>query len=458
MSEGQFDDLKKALQEAYAQRDEEIEKNKELSAKVALLEEELSAMKKVAPQKGSFLQRRSSTDRQKEPPKKEHEADVEVLLAALQSNMGFENGRPVAATIIFRCLLEWGAFQADRTNVFDRIMQTMVKQVEVNQDDNNCLAYWLSNIVALCHLLHTHIKPAERRSSWPSMKQSPEAVPKIGTKYNGLMFQKQIDALVQRIFPLLRDNAKRKIVPYLPVCVYKRPSKTSDSDVVDPHADPLSPWNHVVSVFDDLLNALQVNHVPGLLVQMLFEQLFSYLNTQVFNQQLLRPEMNSSGNAEYINSGLQAVEEWIGKAGVDWTGASWNNLVHLRQANAFLATPSKYDKLLPDIMKGICPDLSIHQLYRLGRMHVDTSGGFGMDTLSQNVLTEMKILMAKGVSSGALDSFLLDDDSTIPFRAEDVAKLANGRDLLWDVVVPQEMKDMPSFVFLKGEINWAAYL
>jgi myosin-5 len=37
--------------------------------------------------------------------------------------MGFHKGKPLAALVVFRACLQWRAFQADRTSVFDRIIQ-----------------------------------------------------------------------------------------------------------------------------------------------------------------------------------------------------------------------------------------------------------------------------------------------------------------------------------------------
>ena len=48
--------------------------------------------------------------------------EEERLLAALPTPMGFHKGRPLAALVVFRCCLQWRAFQADRTSVFDRII------------------------------------------------------------------------------------------------------------------------------------------------------------------------------------------------------------------------------------------------------------------------------------------------------------------------------------------------
>ena len=47
-------------------------------------------------------------------------------------DVGFHRGRPLAAMVIFRCCLQWKAFQADRTSLFDKIINTMGTQVLFN--------------------------------------------------------------------------------------------------------------------------------------------------------------------------------------------------------------------------------------------------------------------------------------------------------------------------------------
>jgi myosin-5 len=82
------------------------------------------------------------------------------MRARAQANLGFVNGRPVAAILVFRCCLQWRAFQADRTSLFDRIVGVIGSQIEAHQDDDAQLAYWLSVTVTLLHLLQKNIKPA----------------------------------------------------------------------------------------------------------------------------------------------------------------------------------------------------------------------------------------------------------------------------------------------------------
>lgn len=89
-------------------------------------------------------------------------------------NLGFHSGRPLAAVIIFRACLQWKTFQADRTTLFDRIINAMGAQIERQQDDNACLAYWLSNTVTLLYMLQRNIKPASG-GSYSSRIRSPAA-------------------------------------------------------------------------------------------------------------------------------------------------------------------------------------------------------------------------------------------------------------------------------------------
>ncbi len=45
-------------------------------------------------------------------------------------------------------------------------LQVIGGQIERQQDDNRCLAYWLTNTVTLLHLLQRNIKPASGSASF----------------------------------------------------------------------------------------------------------------------------------------------------------------------------------------------------------------------------------------------------------------------------------------------------
>lgn len=99
----------------------------------------------------------------------------------------------------------------------------------------------------------------------------------------------------------------------------------------------LSPhWRNILNVFDALLETLKENNVPQFLVKKLFQQLFSFVNVQLFNQLLLRRECCSFNNGEYVKTGLAEVEGWIQDAGKDWVGESWDELRYIRQVRYLL--------------------------------------------------------------------------------------------------------------------------
>lgn len=442
-------------------------------------------------------------------------ADQETLLTVLRSDLGFVGDRPIAAVLIFRCCLEWKAFQADRAPLFDRINQTMNEQVEVLQDDNSRLAYWMTNAVALIHLIRSYVKPAaasptKRRQSTGGQQQSSRGVlgsagknlsaalgraagqsaaedgeeqpdvaaSKVQAHYPGTLFKQQLDAFVQRIFPILRDNVKNEISLHLAYCIHDPllviPSSANASEQSTPAAGatpdasaaatlgvraPATPpptvsesWKHVLGVFDSLLSTVKENHVPPFLARKLFEQLFSSMNVTLFNQLMLRRECCSFSNGSYVNSGLEALEHWVKQAGQEWTGAAWEQLATLRQSVTFLVMNNKERKNVKDIMHGVCPALSSQQLYRLSTLYWDDA--YGTESLSPEVQAELKEMTDdKGGASGASNSFLLDDDSTLPFAQEDVMGLMDGKELLGVVPLPIELDDTLSFSFLRKEVD-----
>ena len=94
----------------------------------------------------------------------------------------------------------------------------------------------------------------------------------------------------------------------------------------------LSPhWSNILDVFESLLTILKQANVPAFLVRKLFQQLFSFVNVQLFNQLLLRRECCSFRNGEYVKTGLGEVEQWILSAGNNWVGESWEQLKYIRQ-------------------------------------------------------------------------------------------------------------------------------
>lgn len=52
-------------------------------------------------------------------------------MECVTKDVGFSQGKPVAAFTIYKCLLHWRSFEAERTSVFDRLIQMIGSAIEV---------------------------------------------------------------------------------------------------------------------------------------------------------------------------------------------------------------------------------------------------------------------------------------------------------------------------------------
>lgn len=273
-------------------------------------------------------------------------------------------------------------------------------------------------------------------------------------------FAKQVEGLVQRIFTRIRENVKGEISPHLAACIYvpraaeesRQWTGKAGAESAAAEATLTAAWRRVIVVFDSLLKALRGNHVPTLMAQKLFGQLFSFVDARLFNELLLRGECCSFINGEYISTGLAEIDIWVESIGHKWLGTCWDQLAHVRQAVDFLVNPLKHKMTLQEIAKDLCPVLSSAHLYRFSTLYWD--GRFGTETVSREVMAAMKKRMIEGAASPSGRIFMLGDDSSIPFSKDDVAGLFSGLNLLGHVILPESLKNEPAFGFLqKGGLS-----
>lgn len=59
--------------------------------------------------------------------------NVDALISCVSRNVGFSQGKPVAALTIYKCLINWKSFEAERTSVFDCLIQMIGSAIEVIQ-------------------------------------------------------------------------------------------------------------------------------------------------------------------------------------------------------------------------------------------------------------------------------------------------------------------------------------
>ena len=415
-------------------------------------------------------------------------AEQEKLIRCVAEEVGFHDGKPVAASIIFRSLLHWQAFSAERTNVFDRIITTMGSILDKQQENNEVLSYWLSNTVTLLSLFRRYIKPpsdsgmgSRKRVNSITMgaslfggfgrsgsifgRASPlapqgdnanleltETEQKlIEAKYPALLFKQQLDAFVQKIFSLIRDNVKRDIAVPIHNCIHAPRQPRGDGrrrGTSVSAQNNAAHWNPILGVMDKLLVTLKANHVPPFLVRKVFSQIFAFVNVQLFNQLLLRRECCSFSNGEYVKMGLTELESWIIAAGDEWVGKSAEELLQIRQAVGFLVIHQKPKKSLHEITMDLCPVLSVQQLYRISTMYWDDK--YGTETVSGEVLAQMKQQMVEDTNSNSANtSFLLDDDPSVPFGFDDIAMDCSELDIYSsEIPIPPTLRESDAFAFL----------
>ncbi|KAG8636839.1 hypothetical protein MANES_15G047900v8 [Manihot esculenta] len=382
--------------------------------------------------------------------------NVDFLIKCMEQNIGFSQGKPVAAVTIYRCLVHWRSFEAEKTSVFDCLIQ-MIGSVMENQENNGHMAYWLSNTsTLLCFLQRTcrdsqkppvptsffgRVTQSFRSSpSSSSLRVGKDTVQLVEAKYPALLFKQQLTAYVDTIYGIIRENLKKDLSPLLSSCI-QAPS------VLDGNASesvPTNNWHNVVESLNGLLCTFQENFVSAILVQKTFTQIFSHMNVQLFNSLLLHRESCTFSNGEYVKAGLAELEQWCGQAKEEYIGSAWDELKHTRQAVGFLVIQQKSKITYDEISSDLCTILSIQQQYRMCTLYGDDDSN--AERVSADVISSMKSKI-DGPDNDDGDSYLLKEDSSIPFSVEEVSNSLQENDFT-DVTLPSVLLENPDFEFL----------
>ncbi|KAL0925889.1 hypothetical protein M5K25_004263 [Dendrobium thyrsiflorum] len=438
----------------------------------------------VVPLTISLSKQKSLTDRQQE----NHDA----LIKCLMEDKRFDKKRSAAAYIVYKSLIQWHSFEAEKTNIFDRIIHTIRSNVE-NQENIGELAYWLSTTSTLLFLLQNTLKlssvsksGANRRQSssaslfgrmaritrssspeleissgYSGMASKSDCQSRVDAKYPALLFKQQLTAYVEKIYGKIRDRLKKEISPFLTMCIQaprsartrstRISSKNIHSNVAAKQASSIH-WQNIVKSLDHFQIILHENYVHSMIIQKIYRQVFAFINVQLFNSLLLRRECCSSSNGEFLKAGLNELEEWCSKAIQESAGTSWDELQHIKQAVGFLVSHQKAHKSLEEITNELCPALSLPQIYRIGTMFWDDK--YGTQGLSQDVIGKMRAMMTDDSTNIPNSSFLLDDDSSIPFSLDDIAR--SGIDInlaVADVEPPALLRQNSEFHFLLQQLT-----
>ncbi|KAJ1285096.1 hypothetical protein BS78_03G254900 [Paspalum vaginatum] len=405
--------------------------------------------------------------------------DQQWLLTCISQYLGFSGSKPVAALLIYQCLLHWKSFEAMKTGVFDSILHAINSATEA-KNDMRTLAYWLSNLSTLTVLLQRSFKTTRTAISTPQRRRfSSERIfhgnqtsnaglaylsgqsvvgsaglPQVEAKYPALLFKQQLVDLIEKVYGMISDSVKKELNPLLESCI--QDPRTSHSSVAKGHLNgmgqqnQLTHWLGIVKILTNYLDVLRSNHVPSILVNKLFTQIFSLIDVQLFNRLLLRRECCSFSNGEYVRAGLAELKLWSDNATREFAGSAWEALRHIRQAVDFLVISLKPMRTLREIRTDVCPALSIQQLERIVSMYWDDVNG--TNTISAEFTSSLKSAVREESSMATSFSILLDDDSSIPFSLDDITKTLPVIEVADEDLMPF-VNENPNFAFLlqRGE-------
>uniref|UniRef100_A0A0D3FRP1 Myosin motor domain-containing protein n=1 Tax=Oryza barthii TaxID=65489 RepID=A0A0D3FRP1_9ORYZ len=332
---------------------------------------------------------------------------VEALINCVVENVGFSEGKPVAAVTIYKCLLHWRTFEAEKTNVFDRLIQIFGSAMQ-KQESNADLAYWLSNSSSLLIILQKSLKPVGSSVTTPLKRTQTQTsflgrmvfrasnitvdmdlVRQVEAKYPAFLFKQQLTAFVEGLYGMIRDNVKRDISSVLTLII-----QTPRSAKAGLLTDQGNNWQAIVNHLNDLLKTLQENCVPSIFARKIFTQIFSFINAQLFNSLLVRRECCSFSNGEYVKQGLQELEAWCTQA---------------KPEVIFKKFRISYDEIINDL----CTALSVQQLYKICTQYWD------------------------------------DKYNTESVSEEEIGDSMDAKEFQ-NVVPPQQLLDNPAFQFLKS--------
>ncbi|KAB1219847.1 Myosin-15 [Morella rubra] len=379
-----------------------------------------------------------------------HQENYECLSRCIKEDLGFKDGKPTAACIIYKCLLHWHAFESERTQIFDFIIEGINDVLKVG-NENITLPYWLSNASALLCLLQRNLRSSgfltttAQRSAGSSGLisrvghglKSPfkyiggfeDGISHLEARYPAILFKQQLTACVEKIFGLIRDNLKKELSPLLSSCIQApkaarvHAGKSTRSPGGVPQQLPSSQWDNIIKFLDSLMSRLRANHVPSFFIRKLITQVFSFINISLFNSLLLRRECCTFSNGEYVKSGLAELEKWIVGATEEYAGTSWHELNYIRQAVGFLVIHQKRKKSLEEIRQDLCP-----------------------------VVAQMREILNRDNQNLASNSFLLDDDLSIPFSTEDIDIAIPAIDPS-DTELPTFLSEYPCAQFLDQHLK-----
>ncbi|KAL2463236.1 Myosin-6 [Forsythia ovata] len=314
------------------------------------------------PQSATLLKRFGSVsdDNLRRSIMERHRENVDALIRCITEKLGFSEGKPVAAFTIYKCLVHWKSFVAERTSIFDHLIQIIGSEIEGFRSSPSSANLSIGGLDRVCQ---------------------------VEAKYPALLFKQQLTAYVEKIYGIIRDNSKKDLSSLLSLCIQA----------------PRTPRENSLQSFGQSFNSRS-------------------------------PANDWQGIIESLNGTLSTLQENF------YMGSSWDELKHVRQAVGFLVIYQKLRITYDDLTTDLCPMISIQQLYRICTLYWD-------DNYNTSSVSPDNIMTGDSDDTDS-NSFLLDDNSSIPFSVDDISSSLQDSDFT-GVKPAAELLENPAFQFLQ---------
>jgi myosin heavy subunit len=339
---------------------------------------------------------------QEEIARLQQETNERSVLDCLVNNRqpDFSENLPLAAPILFRILQQWDSFTTTKSEFPSKIFNAIRTVTEANKDNNDLLAYWLSNCCTILNLLQKEYpvsldndmrndEPSVTRITVPNdpnvsnQHQSTATSPQSSSKTVGdtdefafespiAKFKNDIIGLTVKIYCNLMENIYKSLTAILIPAMFS--SKASGSNkTLEPRL--------VVNILSEHYSYMIKNHIPKEIILQFFDQVFFYVNAHTFNALFDIPAKRCKmGSAIMMKMAVSELEAWTDDKRLV---KCKDQLSSLRQASDIMIM-NKASLVDESTRKEVCPTLTLSQVRKVLQLYQPDE--FDPDTVPSSVL------------------------------------------------------------------------
>jgi len=304
--------LKKAQSDSSSKKKED-EEEEELKRKIAVMrqEKEVEALKKRA----ASLQR--EVDERKL---------IESTIYAGEAEYDEEKSMPANISIIVSSLVSWSVFDPPNEELLSNIIGSIKTSFRKSVYDSEMLAYWLSLTTGLFQTLKTEVPEELDEDSLAvlleksSDSSSLDPVPKFFLDLLSVAFD---------IYSVLLINLYSQLDHILVPSILETAEHTGPKTPDKKKSNSIS--HDYANILGDIQKLLRKNHILEPVQKHFIRQLFYFIDAQVFNALLKKPELYTAGSGFQIKMSISQVETVMGKVDKQLQSMAHQELNHIRE-------------------------------------------------------------------------------------------------------------------------------